>query len=200
MEKEFKWSVPDNGVFVSMLASSELPPIESVYDVTMDARYYDSADGIVNRSHGGLRLRAEGAESVCCLKLAASSSYDGALKSREEYECSAPDIETGLKLLPQQTDAPAELCSALLEAGVHELGRTTFVRHVAVLKGESCTAELSMDIGLIVRGERTAEICEIELELKGGNAESFERLGQFLQERFRLQPQPMSKLARMLHL
>lgn len=200
MELEFKWSTPDSGVFIEMLTSYDLPAVEKHAYIRMDARYYDTPDGMVNRLHGGLRLRTEGDQTVCCLKLAAKSSFGGALKSREEYECEAPDIETGLRLLPQQTDAPADVCEALLRAGLVELGCTTFTRQVTTLSTGECTAELSFDLGRITRGELHAPICEIELEYKSGSVEAFEALGNEVQKKFHLKPEPQSKLARLLHL
>ena len=199
MEQEFKWSVPDSSVFVSMLASDHLPPVQKLTNTQMDAIYYDTNDSLINRLHGGLRLRQEGNDSICCLKLAAESSQDGALKSREEYECAAPDIKTGLERLPQ-AGAPLSLCEAILVSGVIELGRTSFVRRAVILDTGSCTAELSLDVGRVTRGERYAPICEIELEFKSGDHTAFEMLGMHLQEDFHLKPQPLSKLARMLHL
>ena len=161
MEQEFKWSTPDIGAFMDILAAYHMPEIPST--TCMDARYYDTADGMVKQMHGGLRLRTEGTQSVCCLKLAASSAFGGALKAREEFECEAPDIQSGLHLLPQQTKAPADVCCALLDAGLVELGRTTFTRHAVLLTADGCTAEMSFDHGELIRGGRRAPISEMEL-------------------------------------
>lgn len=198
MEQEFKWSTPDIGAFMDILAAYGLPNQPGT--ICMDARYYDTEDQMVGRMHGGLRLRTEGTQSVCCLKLAASSCFGGALKSREEFECEAPDIETGLHLLPQQTKAPADVCRALLDAGLIELGRTTFTRHAVQLTSDGCTAELSFDHGELIRGSRRAPISEIELEFKSGSVPAFEALGAHLQQTFSLTPEPLSKLVRLLHL
>lgn len=198
MEQEFKWSTPDIGAFMDILSAYHLP--DQPGTVRMDARYYDTPDGMVKQMHGGLRLRIEGEQSICCLKLAASSAFGGALKAREEFECEAPDIETGLYLLPQQTKAPADVCRALLDAGLVELGRTTFTRHAVLLTADGCTAELSFDHGELIRGGRRAPISEMELELKSGSAAAFEALGKHLQETFSLTPEPLSKLVRLMRL
>ncbi len=200
MEKEFKWSMTGNGIFVTMLISGKLPPIENAYNISMNAQYYDTADGMVSCMRGGLRLRRENETSVCCLKLAADSSEDGACKSREEFECEAPDIEAGLHLLPAQAGAPAEICQAILGAGVTKLGQTSFLRQAALLNDGSCTAELACDVGAIYRNGKHLPICELELEYKSGDAAAFEALGRQLQEQFDLTPQPLSKLARMMML
>ena len=198
MEQEFKWSTPDIGAFMDILAAYHMP--EKPGTVCMDARYYDTPDGMVKQMHGGLRLRTEGTQSVCCLKLAASSAFGGALKAREEFECEAPDIQSGLHLLPQQTKAPADVCRALLDAGLVELGLTTFTRHAVLLTADGCTAELSFDHGELIRGGRRAPISEMELELKSGSAAAFEALGKHLQETFSLTPEPLSKLVRLMRL
>lgn len=198
MEQEFKWSTPDIGAFMDILAAYHMP--EKPGTTCMDARYYDTADGMVKQMHGGLRLRTEGTQSVCCLKLAASSAFGGALKAREEFECEAPDIESGLHLLPQQTKAPADVCRALLDAGLIELGRTSFTRYAVLLTEDGCTAELSFDHGELFRDGRRAPISEIELEFKSGSVQAFEALGSRLQQNFHLTPEPLSKLVRLMQL
>ena len=198
MEQEFKWSTPDIGAFMDILAAYHMPEIPGT--TCMDARYYDTADGMVKQMHGGLRLRTEGTQSVCCLKLAASSAFGGALKAREEFECEAPDIESGLHLLPQQTKAPADVCRALLDAGLIELGRTSFTRYAVLLTEDGCTAELSFDHGELFRDGRRAPISEIELEFKSGSVQAFEALGSRLQQNFHLTPEPLSKLVRLMQL
>ena len=115
MEQEFKWSTPDIGAFLDILAAYHLP--DQPGTVRMDARYYDTPDGTVKQMHGGLRLRTEGTQSVCCLKLAASSAFGGALKAREEFECEAPDIESGLHSRNTAADDKRTLCNRAFAGG-----------------------------------------------------------------------------------
>ena len=100
MEREFKWNA-DAADFDRIPASALIAPlIQSDGAVEMEAAYYDTADGIVSSLRGGLRFRRENDKGVVCLKLAAQASYDGACKLREEFECEAPDLLTGIQTLP----------------------------------------------------------------------------------------------------
>lgn len=199
MEREFKWKASGKEIFDTIV--DFLPTVHKSYTIRMDAQYFDTPDGMVGRAHGGLRLRSENGVGVCCLKLAALSSHGGALKAREEYECEASDILDGIRRLPQY-GAPRDFCEHLLTAGVIELGRTAFERSAVLLSDGGCQAELSYDFGSIFsgKGSLSSPISEIELELKGGDPSAFEQLGMRIQHDFSLEPQPLSKLARMLAL
>lgn len=200
MEREFKWKIPDPSDF-DRIANNHM-----VFDRTqefgkleMEAMYYDTSDGLIARNHGGLRLRRENETRVVCLKLAAQSSFDGALKAREEFECTAPDIRTGIEQLPA-CGAPKEICDQLLKCNLIELGRTIFTRIWFLLRYQDCTCELAFDHGTLSRNGRMAPICEMELELKSGSETDFDTFAILLQKEFDLQPQPLSKLARMMKL
>ena len=75
-----------------------------------------------------------------------------------------------------------------------------FTRHAYQLAYRACTCELSLDSGNMRRIGRSAPICEMELELKTGSEADFDALALTLQDAFSLQPQPLSKLARMMQL
>lgn len=200
MEQEFKWRCPDEAHFLTLLSDPKLPPHGDIQRIAMCAVYYDTADHLVAHHHGGLRLRTENDRTVCCLKLPAQSPAGQALKNREEYECSAPDIHTGLRLLPERTGAPEGLCRQIAQGDLQELGRTEFTRQVVLLTHEHCEAELSFDIGRITHGDQQLPISEIELEYKFGDVNAFLELGHWMEMTFSLTAEPLSKLARMLRL
>lgn len=200
MEREFKWMMPDPSEFDRIADSSMVSSlVRETGRLEMEAMYYDTSDGLIARCHGGLRLRRENEIRVVCLKLAAESGFGGALKAREEYECTAPDIRTGIQNLPS-AGAPQEICDRLLQANLIELGRTAFTRFWFLLGYQDCTCELAFDYGKLVRGGRVGPICEMELELKSGSEADFDALAVQLQQEFDLKPQPLSKLVRMMSL
>ena len=128
MEREFKWMIPDPSEFDPIADSSTVSAlVQKKGRLEMEAMYYDTADNLIARCHGGLRLRRENETRVVCLKLAAESGFGGARKAREEYECTAPDIRTGIQNLPA-AGAPQDICDCLLQANLIELGRTAFTR------------------------------------------------------------------------
>ena len=200
MEQEYKWCCTGAQQFEAIpLHPSVAPLVRKQQCIEMEARYYDSADGLVSRLGGSLRLRRENDASVCCLKLASRNRANGSCKIREEFECAAPDIDIGLNLLPQ-VGAPQDVCTVLLTGGVTELGFTRFTRRAYLLDTDDCTAELAFDSGSLGRGGKTAPICEIELELKSGSSTAFQQLAQTLQQTFSLTGQSLSKLGRMMSL
>ena len=200
MEREFKWMIPDPSEFDPIADSSTVSAlVQKKGRLEMEAMYYDTADNLIARCHGGLRLRRENETRVVCLKLAAESGFGGARKAREEYECTAPDIRTGIQNLPA-AGAPQDICDCLLQANLIELGRTAFTRFWFLLSYQGCTCELAFDYGKLTRNGRVGPICEMELELKIGSEADFDALAVQLQQEFDLKPQPLSKLARMMRL
>ena len=200
MEREFKWMIPDPSEFDPIADSSAVSAlVQKKGRLEMEAMYYDTADNLIAHCHGGLRLRRENETRVVCLKLAAESGFGGARKAREEYECTAPDIRTGIQNLPA-AGAPQDICDCLLQANLIELGRTAFTRFWFLLSYQGCTCELAFDYGKLTRNGRVGPICEMELELKSGSEADFDALAVQLQQEFDLKPQPLSKLARMMRL
>ena len=200
MEREFKWMIPDPSEFDPIADSSTISAlVQKKGRLEMEAMYYDTADNLIARCHGGLRLRRKNETRVVCLKLAAESGFGGARKAREEYECTAPDIRTGIQNLPA-AGAPQDICDCLLQANLIELGRTAFTRFWFLLSYQGCTCELAFDYGKLNRNGRVGPICEMELELKSGSEADFDALAVQLQQEFDLKPQPLSKLARMMRL
>ena len=200
MEREFKWMIPDPSEFDPIADSSTVSAlVQKKGRLEMEAMYYDTADNLIARCHGGLRLRRENETRVVCLKLAAESGFGGARKAREEYECTAPDIRTGIQNLPA-AGAPQDICDCLLQANLIELGLTAFTRFWFLLSYQGCTCELAFDYGKLTRNGRVGPICEMELELKSGSEADFDALAVQLQQEFDLKPQPLSKLARMMRL
>ena len=194
MEIEYKWELPSEDVLAGLLSDAAIAPmLGEPCTLRMRATYYDTVAEDVRRMRGGLRIRQENDESVCCLKLAAQVS--GACKARQEFEVSARDIADGLKRLPEM-GAPADVCEMLFAAGLQPTCETDFMRREYVLACDDFTAALAIDTGEMRRQGRSAPIHELELEYLGGSEEAFHACATRMQERFGLETQPLSKLAR----
>ncbi len=199
MEREYKWKLPEGDIdqLLTQLAGEMI--IQGKKATQMRAIYYDSGAGIISGQRGALRLRQEGETSVCCMKL--PSTIQGACSIREEYEVTAQDIQEGLTLLPSR-GAPQALCDTLRQQGLWELCHIDFVRtalQVEVAQGDdSMVAELSVDMGQVRGNGRTLPIAEVEFELHSGNETLFHQVAQGLAEKFSLQNEPLSKMARIL--
>lgn len=114
MEIEYKWELPGEAVLADLLSDATVAPmLGDARELNMHATYYDTANQDVSRMHGGLRVRRENDESVCCLKLATGGT-DGC-KTRREFEMAADDVIEGLRNLPS-VGAPVDVCEMLLAA------------------------------------------------------------------------------------
>lgn len=195
MERERKWHGSKDLFQAVTVWAKPLCIQEAKY--TMDARYYDTAEGFLSAHHAGLRIRVENGASVCCLKC--GGHVNGAEHLREEYECPADSIITGLQGL-MSVGAPYSLCQELIQKGVMEVCRVLFTRYAYTVQDGEMTAELALDSGILLHGEVTAPLCEIELEHKKGEESAFQQTAKRLENAFGLIPEPRSKLARALSL
>lgn len=126
MEIEYKWELPGEAVLADLLSDATVAPmLGDARELNMHATYYDTANQDVSRMHGGLRVRRENDESVCCLKLATGGT-DGC-KTRREFEMAADDVIEGLRNLPS-VGAPVDVCEMLLAANPQPTCETDFVR------------------------------------------------------------------------
>lgn len=198
MEIEYKWDMPDKSTLDALLMAPELAQEPTGCDeIRMHAIYYDTAQGDMQRLHGGLRVRREGERSVCCLKLAAGG--DGGCKMRQEFEVAARDVVDGLRALPD-VGAPADICALLIANEPRPSCETDFVRLKRMVSSGGFVAELAVDTGEMRRESQVAPIREVELEFLDGDEGAFHAYAQELQERYDLAPQPLSKLARAMAL
>ena len=72
-----------------------------------------------------------------------------------------------------------------------------FTRRAAELVfADGTVCELAGDVGHLGGGGKEEPLCEVEIELKSGNAEAAEAFARALQERFGLREELRSKFAR----
>lgn len=200
MEREFKWNIKQPEDF-DVLADSDFvkPLVTEETRLEMEAAYYDTADGLVSKVHGGLRLRRENKETVVCLKLAARSEFGRRLQGARGIR----SVRGGHPCRHSAAAVRRRTAGLLRPAHAIEFnrtGRTMFTRFASQLAYKGCTCELSFDYGRMTHLTRIGTICEMELEYKGGSAFDFDELAITLQNKFALEPQPLSKLARMMQL
>ena len=87
--------------------------------------------------------------------------------------------------------------SVTLQSGVlAPVCGTKFTRIRAMLHLDGCVCELAGDIGELSRGTRRAPLCELELELKDGEAAPMLAYGRALAEKFGLREEHSSKSER----
>ncbi len=195
MEREYKWTA-DREQFTTLCTALSLDP-HMIFPLSMDAIYFDTADGMLRDQKVGLRLRRENAETMCCMKL--RNTAQNGLHVHEEYECPADTLTEGLSKLAS-VGAPAALCETLAQTSLIPIAQVSFLRHPILWEHGRFSAELCFDQGHFVNNGRDAAFSEIECEFKAGDISAFEHTCTELAARFALVPELRSKLARALSL
>lgn len=160
--------------------------------IRMETAYFDTPGGALAQRRMTLRLRRENEETVCTLK---TPLPDG---SRGEWECPAPDIQSGIAQL-LALGAPAEL-KALTAGGLVTVCGASFTRLAAQVPTADGMAELAIDSGILLGGGREMPLCEVEIEHKSGSDQATLALAQAIAARFGLMPEEKSKFRRALDL
>lgn len=160
--------------------------------IAMETTYFDTPDGALAARRMTLRLRKENARTVCTLK---TPLPDG---SRGEWECSAQQLEDGLRQLITM-GAPAQV-AALAEQGLIAVCGARFTRMAAEVTTEDGVAELAVDSGVLLGGGKSIPLCEVEVEQKAGSDAAVLAFAAELAARFDLQPEKNSKFRRALAL
>ncbi len=138
----------------------------------LQAAYFDTEARTLASAGIALRLRREGSHWVQTLK---AGSGDTLLRlehnvPRPGRSAAAPALEPAL-----HDGTPAgERLNEVLGDGVHAVlqcqYRTDVRRRLRVLRTRGATLELAFDQGVIVAGDASLPLCELEIELHGGPA------------------------------
>ncbi len=161
--------------------------------------YFDTPDLAILKSNAGLRVREAGGAWVQTLK--GGGGVASGLHSRYEWESAVAGPQPDLGALAGLVDAHSawgkllrqpELASRLEQAFTTSIRRTTWDLRLP----EGDLVEFALDEGSIAcRGEETP-VCEIEIELKSGQAEHLFDFALELIEQIPLRLGAISKAAR----
>lgn len=154
----------------------------------MQTTYFDTPDGSLSAHKITLRLRKENDVTVCTLK---TPLPDG---SRGEWECHADDIAAGLSQL-RALGAPLAAI-ALAQQPLIALCGAKFTRFAAELPTADGTAELALDAGVLLGGDKELPLCEVEIELKTGSDAAAQALADTIAAEYGLIPERASKFRR----
>ena len=194
LELEFKLAVASPALLEQILFDKQVADIRrgDYTTLQMATVYYDTPDRRLNARRWTLRMRQENEKFVATLKIPAV----GKGKARGEWQCEASNIQSAIPML-LEAGAPAELAELVADQPLHPVCAAPFTRRAAdVVFGDGTVCELCGDIGMLVGGSKEENLCEIEVELKKGSADTAEAFAQELQARFDLQEEPRSKFAR----
>lgn len=151
--------------------------------------YYDT-DKQQLRKHGlTLRVRRIGRRYVQTVKLESGAS--SALMDRSEWECEIAGAQPNLSLARDTGLEP--ILSKKLKAKLKPLFETRVRRRAYPIQSGGSEIELTIDKGTVTAGRQSAPICEIELELKHGDAAELFKVARRLAEQVPIQFSVTSK-------
>ena len=179
------------GATPEILASVRQELGEGWQEIQMRTTYYDTADRTLSDRKWTLRRRLENGIGVCTLKTPAQLG-------RQEFEVICDTIENGVIELCK-LGAPEELLH-LTAGGVQEVCGAAFTRLVKTVELPGCKAEVALDQGILFSGENGQPLCELEIELKDGDAQMLRNYAAYLTARYELRPETKSKFKRALAL
>ena len=186
MEYELKFKANPN-----VLAAIDAAYPGNAVSIEMETAYYDTPSGALSSRRYTLRRRLENGISVCTLKTPAG-------EARGEWETECETIEAAIAKLIA-FGAPANLAQLTEEGLVHICG-AKFTRLAKTLPLPECTVEIALDQGILLGGEKTEPLCEVEVELKTGTISACDSFARELANRFGLEAEEKSKFRRALAL
>lgn len=159
-------------------------------------QYYDTPERDLARARVALRLRRDGEHFIQTLKSRGQSV--AGLSERNEWDWYLDKAKLDLKKLDDQC-WPASLAE-LDKKTLKPIFSTDFVREKAEIawgRGKSkVVIEAALDLGKVVAGKLSEEICELELELRQGEPEALLELAAELAADLALMPCDISKAER----
>ena len=159
------------------------------YTVTeMTTTYFDIPGGDLAKLFWTLRHRREGEKHICTLQTPAG------IAGRSEYEWNCEDIHEAIPNLSRLTGSNA--LNQLVERGLVATCGARFTRTARKLIAGSTMAELALDRGVLVNGEKEEPFAELEIELKRGFREEVDVMGFLMAESYGLETENKSKFLR----
>ncbi len=195
IEREWKLAAEDAAELEHILSDPALNAMrtEEVRVYEMRTTYFDTPSRHFAERFYTVRRRMENERSVLCVK-APVPGGDGA-KVRGEWETEGEDMAAALPELVAM-GAPADLLEAAKEGLVPVCGAAFRRRAVTLRLPDGSLAELACDLGELRGPTESMPLCEVELELKEGEGAATGALADELCKRFRLRPEPRSKISR----
>lgn len=190
MATEYEWKFNATPAQLAAIAGA-FPETDT--KIVMQTTYFDTPTATLSARHYTLRRRLENGESVCTLKTPAGNA-------RSEFEVRCEDIAQAITQFPAM-GCPADF-ARLVQEGVIPICGAKFTRRLWTVfdsdgKG---SLELALDEGVLMGGNREVPLCEVEVELKEGDAQYCDLFAKTLAVRFGLTVEKKSKFRRALDL
>lgn len=170
MEFELKLELDsDECEHVRRAVMTRLQGDAAAQDVDMRSTYFDTADQALRRAGASLRLRQVEGITLQTVKIA--TEVKGGVSNPVEHEVQV------FKQRPQISAIPNKKARNTIEALINgsplrKQFETNVTRTKLPLQNKQGAAELALDCGQVRTARRASDLCELELELKSGDAES----------------------------
>lgn len=137
----------------------------------LQAAYFDTDDGLLAGAGVALRLRREGSRWVQTLKAAGADAMTRLEHNapRRERSAAVPALDLSLHDGTPAGERLAALLASHPEAALLCRYRTDIRRTLRTLRRQGATLELAFDEGVIVAGEASLPVGELEIELVSGS-------------------------------
>lgn len=205
MEQETKYAIPScetaDRIWEDSL-SGKYGEALNPETVTMYAVYYDTADQVLRNNNVTLRVRKENELAFATLKWGGHPAMNGLFEHQE--------INIPLGSSQNVEDIPREIFELSLDGQRMEtllegkkllpLVQTDITRRRLKICTGSGIAELSVDRGRVLGGEKEAPVSELEVELYAGSLEDILELTDRIAAEYELLPENESKYARAIAL
>ncbi len=156
--------------------------------------YHDTGDDALRRAGFALRVRHDGGGWVQTCK--GRLSHHGGLQTTQESETQRPNGDIDIAAIAD-VDMRDQVMALIGDAPLVARVETDITRHVAtVAVGGWTRAEIAVDSGTLRGGDRTADLHELELELKTGHVTALFDLARDLMPDGGMRLSRMSKAAR----
>ncbi|MCP5162545.1 MAG: CYTH domain-containing protein [Hahellaceae bacterium] len=188
MHKEIELKLVTYKAAMSHFVAEVLPglDIEHRHKTLLSNTYFDTAEGRLNAKRMALRVRNK--EGIYIQTLKTKGESVAGLHQRNEWEWNIPMAKLDADLLAQ-TPWPDDISVS----EVLPVFETNFQREAVVVLYAGARIELACDEGLIKAGDRSQSLCEIELELLEGGAESLFALAKWIATAIPVFPGNVSK-------
>jgi inorganic triphosphatase YgiF len=165
----------------------------------MQSAYYDTPKGDLQNSKWSLRLRRENDTPIVTLKTLNKTSMAENLFVRNEWQFHSDSVEEAVEPLIE-LGAPEKLRD-YAQAGFTEQFQVNFTRQSAMLYlPGGVRIDMGVDFGEVVAGQKNESLMELELELLFGDESSISDLAAYLETKYGLEKEFISKYERALRL
>ena len=155
--------------------------------------YFDTKALELRQHDCGLRVRSKNGKREQTIKLA--GQVVGGLHKRPEYNVDIDDNVPNLSLFPNDI-WPTDILLEQWQQGLIVLFSTDFTRCAWLIDFNESQIELVFDLGKIISGGTSTDICEIELELVTGKVDDLFALAELLMAELVMRSGTLSKAAR----